>query len=212
MTSIDQAASSSRDIQTHKKDIRRIAVQTRRAAKKTETDNLKLKLLNVFCSFASDILPGAFNITNRPLVAAAYMADASEIDPSQILSYLRDTGWQTALPCIEDDASLSFRAWQFGDALAIGKYDMQEPASEAEIVIPDLVIAPLLAFDRQGNRLGRGGGYYDRALKTLRAQGQVLVVGIGFDAQLFEKVPHEQHDEKLDFALTPSGVHEFEAA
>ena len=55
------------------------------------------------------------------------------------------------------------------------------------------------------------GGYCDRALKTLRAQGEVLIVGIAFDSQLFDIVPHEKHDEKLDFVLTPSGVHHFEA-
>ena len=76
---------------------------------------------------------------------------------------------------------------------------------------PDLVIAPLLAFDNYGNRLGRGRGYYDRALKTLRAQGKVLVVGIAFETQLFDLIPLEEHDEKLDFVLTPSGVHHFEA-
>jgi 5-formyltetrahydrofolate cyclo-ligase len=127
------------------------------------------------------------------------------------MTFLHNEGWQTALPRIEKDVSLSFRVWQTGDDLVIGKFDMQEPASESSIVTPDLVIAPLLAFDNYGNRLGRGGGYYDRALKTLRAQGKVLVVGIAFETQLFDLIPHEEHDEKLDFVLTPSGVHHFEA-
>ena len=211
MTSINQASSVAKDIQKQKKDIRHLAVQKRLEAKKFETDDLKLALLKVFRGFVSETLPVALKADRRQLICAAYSADVSEIDPLPIVTSLHNEGWQTALPRIEKDESLSFRAWQPGDDLVTGKFDMQEPASGASIVTPDLVIAPLLAFDKYGNRLGRGGGYYDRALKTLRAQGKVLVVGIGFDTQLFDLVPHEKHDEKLDVVLTPSGVHHFEA-
>jgi 5-formyltetrahydrofolate cyclo-ligase len=211
MTSINHASPTANDIQKQKKDIRLLAVQKRLEAKKLETDDIKLKLLDVFRGFVAETLPVALKSENRKLICSAYMADASEIDPLPILTFLNEQGWQTALPCIEKDVSLSFRVWQPGDALVTGKFDMQEPGAEALVVSPDLVIVPLLAFDRFGNRLGRGGGYYDRALKALRTQGNVLVVGIGFDSQLFDLVPHEKHDEKLDFTLTPSGVHHFEA-
>ena len=211
MTSINQALILAKDIQKQKQDIRQIAIQKRQEAKKFDTDDLKLKLLNVFRGFVSETVSVVLKTDRRRLIGAAYSADESEIDPLPIVTFLHNEGWQTALPRIEKDVSLSFRAWQPGDDLVIGKFDMQEPASESSIVTPDLVIAPLLAFDNYGNRLGRGGGYYDRALKTLRAQGKVLVVGIAFETQLFDLIPHEEHDEKLDFVLTPSGVHHFEA-
>ena len=216
MTSTNQAAPTAhvmtaQDIQKQKKDIRHLAVQKRLEAKKLETDDLKLKLLDVFRGFISKTLPVGPKSERRQFVGSAYMADASEIDPLPILTHLNNEGWQTALPRIEKDVSLSFRVWQPGDILMTGKFEMQEPGPDSLAVFPDLVITPLLAFDKYGNRLGRGGGYYDRALKTLRAQGEVLIVGIAFDSQLFDIVPHEKHDEKLDFVLTPSGVHHFEA-
>ena len=190
MTSINQASLLAKDIQKQKQDIRQLAIQKRQEAKKFDTDDLKLELLNVFRGFVSETVSVVLKTDRRRLIGAAYSADESEIDPLPIVTFLHNEGWQTALPRIEKDVSLSFRVWQPGD---------------------DLVIAPLLAFDNYGNRLGRGGGYYDRALKTLRAQGKVLVVGIAFETQLFDLIPHEEHDEKLDFVLTPSGVHHFEA-
>ena len=211
MKSINRALILAKDIQKQKQDIRQLAIQKRQEAKKFDTDDLKLELLNVFRGFVSETVSVVLETDRRRLIGAAYSADESEIDPLPIVTFLHDEGWQTALPRIEKDVSLSFRVWQTGDDLVIGKFDMQEPAPESSIVMPDLVIAPLLAFDNYGNRLGRGGGYYDRALKTLRAQGKVLVVGIAFETQLFDLIPHEEHDEKLDFVLTPSGVHHFEA-
>ncbi|MED5369158.1 MAG: 5-formyltetrahydrofolate cyclo-ligase [Pseudomonadota bacterium] len=198
-------------IQKQKQDIRQLATQKRQKAKKFDTDDLKSALLNVFRGFVSETVSVVLKTDQRRLIGAAYSADESEIDPFPIVTFLHNEGWQTALPRIEKDVSLSFRVWQPGDDLVIGKFDMQEPAPESSIVAPDLVITPLLAFDNYGNRLGRGGGYYDRALKTLRAQGKVLVVGIAFETQLFDLSPHDEHDEKLDFVLTPSGVHHFEA-
>jgi len=211
MTSINQASLLAKDIQKQKQALRQLAIKKRQEAKKFDTDDLKSALLNVFRGFVSETVSDVIKTDRCRLIGAAYSADESEIDPLPIVTFLHNEGWQTALPRIEKDVSLSFRVWQTGDDLVIGKFDMQEPASESSIVTPDLVIAPLLAFDNYGNRLGRGGGYYDRALKTLRARGKVLVVGIAFETQLFDLIPHEEHDEKLDFVLTPSGVHHFEA-
>ena len=211
MTSINQASLLTKDIQKQKQALRQLAIKKRQEAKKFDTDDLKSGLLNVFRGFVSETVSEVIKTDRCRLIGAAYLADKSEIDPLPIVTFLNNEGWQTALPRIEKYVSLSFRAWQPGDDLVIGKFDMQEPAPESSIVAPDLVITPLLAFDNYGNRLGRGGGYYDRALKTLRAQGKVLVVGIAFETQLFDLIPHEEHDEKLDFVLTPSGVHHFEA-
>ena len=165
----------------------------------------------MFRGFVSETVSVVLETDRRRLIGAAYSADESEIDPLPIVTFLHNEGWQTALPRIEKDVSLSFRVWQPGDDLVIGKFDMQEPAPESSIVMPDLVIAPLLAFDNYGNRLGRGGGYYDRALKTPEGSGKGSGCGIAFETQLFDLIPHEEHDEKLDFVLTPSGVHHFEA-
>jgi 5-formyltetrahydrofolate cyclo-ligase len=67
---------------------------------------------------------------------------------------------------------------------------------------PDLILAPLLAFDRRGGRLGQGGGSYDRTLATLRAAGEVFVIGLAFAGQEIDRVPTEPHDQGLDAILT----------
>ncbi len=87
-----------------------------------------------------------------------------------------------------------------------GRFGIHEPAdSEAELV-PTALLVPLLAFDRRGNRLGYGAGYYDAALRNLRSAGRVVAIGIGFDEQEFPGIPREAHDEPLDMILTPTRV------
>jgi len=70
---------------------------------------------------------------------------------------------------------------------------------------PDLIIAPLLAFDRAGGRLGQGGGHYDRTIEALRARGPVFVIGLAYAGQEIEAVPCEPHDQRLDAILTEIG-------
>ena len=74
------------------------------------------------------------------------------------------------------------------------------------MVEPDVLLVPLLAFDRAGYRLGYGGGYYDRTLAALRAKKRILAVGLAFAVQEVAQVPHEDFDERLDFVLTEQGV------
>ena len=74
---------------------------------------------------------------------------------------------------------------------------------------PELVVTPLLAFDGSGGRMGQGGGYYDRTLGQLRAEGRVFVVGLAFAGQEVEKLPAEDHDQPLDAVLTEAGFRRF---
>ena len=83
------------------------------------------------------------------------------------------------------------------------------PTAAAPALIPDLIIAPLLAFDRAGFRLGQGGGYYDRTLQALRAAGPVFVVGLAYAGQEVEAAPRDDHDQPLDAILTETGYHRF---
>jgi 5-formyltetrahydrofolate cyclo-ligase len=95
-----------------------------------------------------------------------------------------------------------FRAWRPGDALVAAGFGTQEPAADRPEVRPDIVLAPLLACDERGWRLGYGGGYYDRTLRRLRGDGAVLAVGVGYDEQVVAAVPHEDFDEPLDWIAT----------
>lgn len=119
-----------------------------------------------------------------------------------LMQALAGRGWRLALPRVEGE-DISFRGYQPGDALACGGFGLTEPQADAPVVMPDLVLAPLLAFDRQGGRLGYGGGYYDRALARMP---QARVVGIAYAAQEVARVPMDAHDRRLSQVLTERGV------
>ena len=90
-----------------------------------------------------------------------------------------------------------------------GRYDIPVPQDQEHELVPTVILAPLLAFDMEGYRLGYGGGYYDRMLAARRKQGNVIVVGLAFDIQRVDMVPRDPHDERLDWVLTQSGPHQF---
>ena len=87
-----------------------------------------------------------------------------------------------------------------------GKFGLRQPGAEQAELTPDIVLVPLLAFDRRGGRLGYGAGYYDVALRRMRQRGPVAAIGIAFDEQEFPEVPQEPQDEPLDTILTPLRV------
>ena len=86
---------------------------------------------------------------------------------------------------------------------------MPSPSVSAPRAHPDLVIVPLLGFDRRGRRLGQGGGTYDRTLANLRASGRVFVLGLAYSVQETDEIPWEPHDERLDAILTEASYLEF---
>jgi 5-formyltetrahydrofolate cyclo-ligase len=97
---------------------------------------------------------------------------------------------------------LIMRAWAVGAPLASGIWGIREPMPDAPAVDPDVVIAPLLAFDRRGHRLGYGAGYYDMTLTALRAKKPVVAIGIAYSTQEVEVVPITPRDAPLDLVLT----------
>ena len=136
-------------------------------------------------------------------VVAAYAAFGGEIDPLPLLDALAAKGVKLALPVVEAKAApLVFRAWEPGAPLVPHRFGMAEPSRDAPTLVPDIVVVPLLAFDRQGYRLGYGGGYYDRTLAALRKRGRVLAVGVGFALQETASVPRASHDMPLDWIVT----------
>ena len=141
-----------------------------------------------------------------PKCVAAYWPIRTEIDPIPLLGALADLGASTCLPATpEDGKPLRFHEWACGAPLVDGPYHTKEPSSDAGLVIPDLILAPLLAFDSAFWRLGYGGGFYDRTLAALEQAGhQVDVVGIAFDESLVNKVPTGPYDRQLSAILTPS--------
>jgi 5-formyltetrahydrofolate cyclo-ligase len=87
-----------------------------------------------------------------------------------------------------------------------GVWGIPEPRADKAVLVPDILIVPLLAFDRAGWRLGYGGGYYDRTLRDLRARKVVTAVGLAHEEQEVDAVPHLDYDQRLDWVLRPSGA------
>lgn len=136
--------------------------------------------------------------------AALYHGLGSEISPLVLADQMREAGWTLALPAVVDAASgrMVFRAWNPTQPLVHDAIGLRAPPAVQSELQPDLVIAPLLAFQRDGVRLGQGGGYYDRALAELRTKKPVFVLGLAYSGQQAENLPHEPHDQRLDAILT----------
>jgi len=136
-------------------------------------------------------------------VVAGYWPIVTELDGRPLLARLDERGVICALPVVVSaGAPLQFRRWRPLDELEPGVLGTSHPSVTAPEVVPDVVLAPLLAFDGEGYRLGQGGGYYDRTLAALRSRGAVTAVGVGFAAQQVDAVPRSANDERLDWILT----------
>ena len=134
---------------------------------------------------------------------SGYWPMRDEFDVRPLMTRLAERGHVCALPVVvARGEALAFRRWRPGDALVAAGFGTREPGAEAAATVPDIVLAPLLAFDEAGRRLGYGGGYYDRTLAALRAAGRVLAVGVGYQAQRVDEVPFGDGDERLDWIVT----------
>jgi 5-formyltetrahydrofolate cyclo-ligase len=137
---------------------------------------------------------------------SGYLPIQSELDPRPAMLALAGLGFRVAVPeIVAPGAPLAFRGWTPEAATRRGPLGVEVPV-EAEGVEPDLLLVPLLAFDRRGHRLGYGGGYYDRTIAGLRARRQVLALGFAHAAQELERVPDNDTDMRLDGIVTESGL------
>lgn len=140
---------------------------------------------------------------------AGYWAIDGELPLHHVVNALRARGQQFHLPCISGPRQLRFAAWRPGIALEPNRYGIPEPSgADVETVdgnALDVVLVPLLGFDRRGGRLGYGGGYYDATFSALRARTALaspVLVGIGYAAQELERIELSEWDVRLDFVAT----------
>lgn len=140
-----------------------------------------------------------FNPTSAAIVGA-YWPIGTELDVRPLLQELYRKGVPCALPCMTSQG-LGFRLWTPVTQLIKGHFSFYEP-QDSHSVIPDLVLVPLLAFDKYGHRLGYGQGHYDRFL----AAHPMKTVGVGYRSQEVDQVPRQAHDFALDCILTEEGI------
>ena len=128
------------------------------------------------------------------------------IDVLPVLSWFTRRGHPTALPAVAGRRlPLVFRSWSPGEPLDEGAFGIPFPAAGAADLIPEILLVPLLAFDRRGHRLGYGGGFYDRTLADLRAKGPILAIGVGYAFQEVDEVPSGAYDQRIDMIATETG-------
>ena len=102
---------------------------------------------------------------------------------------------------------MSFRSWVFEEPLYVNKFGMLEPKNYGKAIIPDIIMVPLVAFDKQLNRIGYGKGYYDRSLKKInKNKKKTISLGIAYSFQQCKKIPVNKHDFKLDYIFTERGI------
>lgn len=155
-------------------------------------------------AYAGEMLNALFGATPaRSPVVAVYQAIGSELNAQPLARALTDLGATLALPvAVRRDAPLIFRRWTPSDPLEPDASGCPAPLELAGDVRPDLIVAPLLAFDGAGGRLGQGGGYYDR---TFAALPDIARVGLAYAAQALDDLPMDMHDQRLHGVLTEAG-------
>ncbi|MER2264719.1 5-formyltetrahydrofolate cyclo-ligase [Methylobacterium oxalidis] len=159
----------------------------------------------------ADSVLGVAALAEAPIVGA-FWPIRSEVDPRAIITRLFERGQRVALPKVTPDG-LVFREWKAGEALVRGGFGLSEPREDLPPLDPTALIVPLAAFDRRGQRIGYGRGYYDQAIARLSKNGPVLTIGVAFSVQEIETVPAEPHDRPLDHLMTEAGpVHLLKAA
>jgi 5-formyltetrahydrofolate cyclo-ligase len=141
-------------------------------------------------------------------IVAAYWPIRDELDCRPVLTRLVDSGQPVCLPVvIGDGEALELRLWAEGQPLYPSGFGTLAPPEGAPVVEPDVILMPLLGFDRDGTRLGYGGGYYDRTLTILGKLPRL--VGYAFATQEIERIPREPHDIPLDAVVTEAGYRSF---
>lgn len=189
--------SSATNVQDSKAALRRAAI-ARRDAMPADVRAAAAEAL------AARPFPVAINVG---AIISGFMPLNSEINPLPLMRKLAGAGARLALPVIDGRGQpLIMRAWQFGAPLDRGQWGIREPKPEAAAVNPDILLVPLLAFDRAGHRLGFGAGYYDMTITQLRARKAVIAVGLAFAAQEVPAVPTTPRDARLDLVLTERDV------
>lgn len=183
------------DIAARKRDLRAEAARRRAAAHAELGPSPAAALANL----AEALGPG-------PGLVALYLPIRDEIDPTPAADHLLQLDWALCAPVVEGrEAPLSFRFWTPGAALEEGLFGTRHPA-DAEGATPTALIAPLLAFDRKGTRLGYGAGHYDRTLTAPRAPARTTLIGLAYAAQEFDDLPREPTDVPLDLIVTENGI------
>ena len=143
----------------------------------------------------------------KKIIIAGYYPSYYEVNILNFLEKASKKNFKIVLPVIKSSNAMSFKSWIFKEPLYVNKFGMLEPKSSGENTIPDLIMVPLVAFDKHLNRIGYGKGYYDRSLKKIsKIKKNAISLGIAYSFQKCQKIPTNKQDFKLDYVFTEKGI------
>ena len=157
--------------------------------------------LQINISFFKEILK-IKKIQNK--IVGSYFPVNFEADTLQIMKMFKQKGFKLCLPAISSKFDMNFYFWNLNDPLYVNKYGIPEPNSKLKVA-PGILLIPMVAFDNKLNRLGYGGGYYDRFLKK-NEQKNILKVGLAITCQQVKKIPANSFDKKMDYIITEKKI------
>jgi 5-formyltetrahydrofolate cyclo-ligase len=165
--------------------------------KKKSNKNFEINL-NIFFSFLKN---NNYIFKN----VGGYFPSNYEIDDLKILKFLEKKNFNILLPVIKKNNQMDFFKWSANDPLKINKFGIPEPIGR-KIFIPDILLIPLVSYDRKLNRLGYGGGFYDRYIEKIEKHKKIIKIGLAFSHQKTKKIPINKFDKKLDFIINEKEI------
>ena len=147
------------------------------------------------------------NYSNKKIAIAGYYPSDREVDILDLLSELSKNKNKVCLPVIKKNYKMDFKYWNPNEPLCINKFGILEPSKKNATLLPDVILVPLVSYDKNLNRIGYGKGYYDRFLKQLSTKKKILSIGLAFSFQECSFVPTNLYDYKLDCILTERKLH-----
>ena len=189
-----------------KNDLRIIAKRKRKLISlDTEDKNIFLKNIN-------SCLDRVFSIENTIKEVGLYYPISNEISPLVFIKYFKDNNITTSLPVVDSNSnSMVFKKWFKKEKLQKSHLGTYEPLRTNKTIFPQIIVVPMLMFDRKLNRLGYGAGYYDKSISTLKRyfnkkQKNFITIGLAYSEQETKSIPYESHDQELDFIVTEKEI------
>ena len=144
---------------------------------------------------------------SKKITIGGYYPSNYEVNILKFLEEASKKRFRITLPVIKSSNKMSFKSWVFKDPLYVNQFGILEPKNSKRKIIPDLIMVPLVAFDKRLNRIGYGKGYYDRSLRKIsKIKKNVISLGIAYSFQKCKKIPVNNHDFKLDYIFTEKGI------
>ena len=147
------------------------------------------------------------NFGTKKITIAGYYPSDNEVNILQFLKQAFKKKFKIVLPVIKSSRNMSFKLWIYKEPLSVNSFGILEPKNSKIEIIPDLILVPLVAYDRNLNRIGYGKGYYDRSLKKIKKNKNFfLSLGMAYSFQKCDNIPVNKHDVRLNYLFTERGI------